>query len=358
MREVFFGTYTTSPDDNPGIWRAFFDTDTGELSDPEAVAGTPHPSWLLFSSDGRLLYSANETEEHEGGPGGSVTVFRLRRDGTLRRSSTVASGGIAPCHLSLSRDGHLLLCANYGGSVVVLPLDASGLPSPAAQLFRHEGSGPVSDRQAATHPHAVVPAPDGRFLHVPDLGSDRVEVYEKLGDRLEHRPDLALHAPAGSGPRHLAWHPDGGSAYLTCELSSALLHLVPDSAQSGRLVTAGEHRTLPADAEGDNWPAEVAVHPEGHALYVSNRGHDSVAVFRLAEGGTPGFAGTVGAGGRFPRHFAVSPCGRWLLVAGQHDGRVAVLRVAEDGMLEPTGAGAAVPDVASVAFRPVAPARG
>jgi len=350
--EVFFGTYTAGIADNPGIWRSVFDAASGTLSTPEPAAETEQPSWLLFSPDGRLLYAANETEEFREAEGGSVTVFRLRRDGTLRRSSTVASGGVAPCHLSLSGDGHLLFATNYGGTVTVLPLDAFGLPSPAAQQFEHEGSGPLKDRQASAHPHSAVPAPNGKFIHVPDLGADRVYVYEKLGDRLEQRPDLQLQAPAGSGPRHLAWHPDGSSAYLTCELSSTLLHLAPETEEPGRFHINGEYSTLPTGVDTDNWPAEVAVHPRGHALYVSNRGHDSLAVFQLAADGTPELTEVVPGGVQFPRHFALSPCGNWLLAGGQHDGRVTVLRVLEDGSLEPTGNSAEVPAVASIAFRP------
>lgn len=353
--EVFFGSYTSGSEGGPGIRRSTFDPATGELGPAEAVAEAVHPSWLLFSADGRLLYTVNETEEFSGEAGGSVTVFRLRRDGSLRRSSTVASGGVAPCHLSLSRDGHLLLCANYGGTLAVLPLDASGLPSPAAQLFAHAGEGPVADRQASAHPHSVVPAPDGRFVHVPDLGSDRIETYEKLGDRLEPRPDLRVEVAPGSGPRHLTWHPDGHSVYVVCELSSRLLHLVPDS--GGALRAVGELPTAPG-AVADTWPAEVSVHPAGHTLYVSNRGHDSLGVFRLGGDGTPEFTGEVPAGVRFPRHFAVSPCGGWLLAAGQHDGRISVLRVTADGGLQLTDSGTDVPAAASVAFRPGVPSSG
>src|SRR5699024_4366387 len=127
--EVFFGTYTAGIADNPGIWRSVFDAASGTLSTPEPAAETEQPSWLLFSPDGRLLYAANETEEFREAEGGSVTVFRLRRDGTLRRSSTVASGGVAPCHLSLSGDGHLLFATHYGGPVAVPALEAVVLVS-------------------------------------------------------------------------------------------------------------------------------------------------------------------------------------------------------------------------------------
>lgn len=322
---------STAGDGDSGVYAYGYDPDRGTLSD---LAATPveHPMFLAVHPDGERVYVANRTD------GGTVSAFAVdRSDGSLKHRADRSSEGVGPCYVSVDPAGRYAFVANYGGaSAAMYPLDDAGDLGPACDVVRHEGSGPVAARQAEPHPHSAVPGPDGRFLYVPDLGTDEVAIYriDADDDRLRPADRAAVTLPPGTGPRHLAFGPDGEYGYLVGELDSTVTALARD-ATTGALEPVASASTLPDDArEADNSPADVHVHPDG-PVYVSNRGHQSVAAFEAFDASESGLRslGHTPTGGANPRDFAVAPDGRHLFVENRDGYDVATFSVGDDGRL-------------------------
>jgi 6-phosphogluconolactonase (cycloisomerase 2 family) len=269
----------------------------------------------------------------------------------------VPVGGGAPTHLGVV--GAHLLTANYAsGSVSSLPIDAKdGTPGAPRHVLRHEGSGPDRDRQEGPHAHAVRADPGGRWVLSVDLGTDSVRVCALDGadGTLRVHGETAL-AP-GSGPRHLAFHPDGERAYVINELSSTVTVFAWDG-DNGTLRSLAEVSTLPPDAArraaGDavpNYPSEVVVSPDGRFLWAANRGHDSIAVLTLdQEGVRPELTGCVPCGGHWPRDLALDPVGGRLYAANERSGDVTWFTVAPDTGLPHRAGSLAVAAASCVVF--------
>jgi 6-phosphogluconolactonase len=308
---LFVGTHRGGP--GTGISRARFDATTGALSPFELAAAIDDPAFLVAHPDGRHLYAANS-----GTPGGVTALALDATTGGLAPLHHTVSEGRGPSHLSLDRSGRFVLDANYGGAYVeVIALDANGDIGVLTAKVRHEGHGTDPVRQDRAYVHAVLAAPDNRFALVADLGLDRVYVYRfdaATGALAAHDPPYATTTP-GTGPRHMAWHPNGRLLYLIEELGGAVTTFAWD-ADGGRLRPLQTASALPAGFSGENTAAEILVHPGGRWLYASNRGHDSIVSFEIVpETGTLQNPAWVSSGGRTPRYMALDPTGRWLLVS-------------------------------------------
>lgn len=350
---VFIGTYTSQDGGGEGIYACRLDLATGALAELDLVARTRDPSFLALHPRGHHLYAANEVDSHDGTPGGTVSAYAIDpATGGLEPLGSRPSRGAGPCFVSVDRAGRFVLVANYGGdSVAALPIGPSGRLGPGAGFARHEGSGSDPERQDGPHPHAALPDPDNRFVLVPDLGTDRVVGYEwdPGTGQLTSAPGAGATLPAGAGPRHLAFHPNGRYAYVVSELGSAVTSFQYDRVR-GALTAPHALPAAPPGFRGENLPAEIAVHPSGRFVYASNRGHDSIAVFRVdpATGQLTslGHAPTLG---RSPRHFALDPTGGYLLAANQASGNVVSFRIDQrTGGPQPTGHEIAVPAPACV----------
>ncbi len=340
---VYVGTYSEAG--SRGIYRFSFDAATGTAGEPVLAVESENPSFLALHPSGRFLYAVNELESFEGEKAGAVSAYRIEPSGALVFLNRRSSKGSDPCHLSVDRAGRHLLVANYGsGNVALLAIGADGALAAASVVVTHDGSGPNHERQATPHAHGIYLDPAERFALSPDLGADRVFVarFDAARGALLAHGEAAL-AP-GSGPRHLAFDPGGRRVYVINELSSTLTALRYEPA-TGALATIGSVSTLPGDADkSGNSTAEVAVSPDGRFVYGSNRGHDSLAVFRVEKDGRLTAVGDVPVGGKTPRHFALDPSGRWLLAAHQESGTIAVFRVdAGSGLPQATGVRIAVP---------------
>lgn len=257
--------------------------------------------------------------------------------------ATVTTGGADPCHAALDRTGSCLAVANYSsGSVAFHRLDPrTGAPADPT-LFRHQGQGPVRDRQAGPHAHWVGFSPDQRWLHSVDLGADAIFAYRFDATARTLAPAVvAWRAPPGSGPRHLIRHPRLAVAYVVCELSSQLIALT--ATPDGRFATRTGVSTLPAGFKGTSFPAHIAIDRAGRRLYVSNRGHNSIAVFALDGTGMPQLIQHISSGGDWPRFFLMLEDRQRLLVANERSGSAAVFRIGADGKLAATGQTLAVP---------------
>lgn len=349
---LYVGTYTEG-DHVGGIHLVHFDTRTGALRHAGAVNAGANPSFLAIHPDGRTLYAVNEVTEREGEAAGGVSAIAITETGALHLLNDQSSRGGAPCYVSVDRRGRVVLVANYvGGNVALLPIRRAGMLGAATHEVQHVGSGPDRERQTRAHAHCIVADPSNRFALAADLGADRVLVYRMDTDEgtLTHAAAGVL--PAGAGPRHIAFHPRLPLVYIANELNSTVSTFRFD-ADRGALALLDHCSTLPGDWRGISYVADIHVAPDGRSLYVSNRGHNSIARFAVAERtGALRLEDTVPAGGDWPRNFSLAPGGRWLLVGNQRSGDVVVLaRDPRSGRLTPTSHRLAIPRVACLRFR-------
>jgi 6-phosphogluconolactonase len=321
---VYVGSYTGEKSKGISLFRlqqAGQGSQNATLVPLGLAAETRNPSYFVIDEKRLLLFSVNETNDFEGQPGGSVSAFSIERTtGKLSLINQRPSKGRGPCNLALHKDGRHLIVANYGGgSVAVIPVAADGRLGEPSDFVQHRGSSVHPDRQKAPHAHCAVVDPAGRFAFVCDLGLDKVLVYRfdaEKGELTPHQPAFAS-VKAGAGPRHMAFRPDGRFAYVANELNSTVSAFAYD-AKAGQLREIQTLPTLPADFTGTSYPAEIAVHPSGKFVYVSNRGHNSIASFQVDEvEGTLRFIDAQPSGGDWPRHFGIAPDGAWLVIANQ-----------------------------------------
>lgn len=351
---IYVGTYTEATG-SEGIYLLRLERRSGKLRRVGSVDGGANPSFLAIHPNGRVLYAVNEVETSNGIATGGVSAFTVATGtGALTRMNEQVSGGGAPCYVSVDGSGRVVLVANYlGGSVAVLPVEADGSLAPAAQVVKHTGAGPNAERQEAPHAHCIVTDPSNRYALAVDLGTDRVYVYRlDIGAKsLRHVEGGDAVMRAGAGPRHIAFHPTLPFVYVANELDSTVATLRFD-AERGALSSVDIRSTLPSGWTGSNYPADIHIAPSGRTLYVSNRGHNSLAVFSVAQSGVPALDQVVSTEGDWPRNFSLDPSGRWLLVANQRSNSIVVFaRDAESGRLTPSGQRIELPSPVCLQFR-------
>jgi len=333
---VYFGTYTRGADSSKGIYRSVLDLDTGKLSEPILAAEATNPSFLEIHPSGKFLYAVSES-----GGAGSVSAYRIGDDGNLRFLNQQPSGGAGPCHVSIDHAGKNVLVANYGsGSASVIPIKPDGKLAKPPGSVQHTGSSVNPNRQKGPHAHSINVSSDDRFAFVADLGIDKVMIYKldvEKGTIVANDPASA-ELKGGAGPRHFAFTPNGKYAYVINELHCTVTAFAYEPA-SGALTEIQTITTLPEAFDGSNSCAEVRVHPSGRFLYGSNRGHDSIAVYRINRAkGTLVFVEHETADIKTPRNFHLDPTGKFCLVANQGSDSVVVFGInRRTGALEPTG---------------------
>ncbi|MHC4682223.1 MAG: lactonase family protein, partial [Planctomycetota bacterium] len=273
---------------------------------------------------------------------GTVSAYSIeQKTGSLKFLNQKPSGGAGPCHVSIDHAGKNVLVANYGsGSASVIPIESDGKLAEPTGFVHHEGSSVNPNRQKGPHAHSINVSPDNRFAFVADLGIDKVMIYkldaEKGTIAINDPPCVKL--KPGAGPRHFAFHPNGRFAYVINELHCTVTAFAYEPT-SGSLEEAQTITTLPNGFDVSNSCAEVRVHPSGRFLYGSNRGHDSIAVYRIDQAkGTLTFVEHETADIKTPRNFNIDPTGKFCLVANQGSDSVVVFRIDQKtGTLEPTG---------------------
>jgi 6-phosphogluconolactonase len=303
--------------------------------DGSLVAGEPYADAANASfavSCNGLVYAVDESDE------GAINVLRREGD-SWSRLARVTSGGVAPCYVTISPDEQRLAVANYeSGSAALYRLDSEGLPQAPPAVFQNVGSGPNAERQEGPHVHCARFAPEGTGVYLVDLGADQVLCLDLTEDGFGDA-SVAWTAPAGYGPRHMLLHPSLPRALVLGELSATLTMV-----QRGPLgfETLDRQPTAPPGSKGENLGGHLAVNPARTRTYVSNRGHDSLAVFALVNGHLEPLQ-TVPSGGKHPRHFALLGDERKLVVAHEKDGTVASFDIEADGRLRATGHSITVP---------------
>ncbi|NQT00869.1 MAG: lactonase family protein [Planctomycetes bacterium] len=334
---VYFGTYTGGDNSSKGIYRSVLDLRTGKLSEPVLAAEARNPSFLEIHPNGKFLYAVSES-----GRAGSVSAYSIDKDtGNLKLLNQQSSGGAGPCHVSIDHAGRNVLVANYGsGSASAIPIKSNGRLGKPTGFAQHTGSSVNPRRQKEPHAHSINVSPDNRFAFVADLGIDKIMIYRldtEKGTIEKNSPPFTKVKP-GAGPRHFAFHPNGKYAYVINELDYTVTAFAYEPA-SGTLTDIQTITTLPSGFDGSNSCAEVRVHPNGKFLYGSNRGHDSIVVYRINSAkGTLTFVEHETADIKTPRNFNIDPTGRFCLVANQGKNSIVVFRINQKtGALEPTG---------------------
>lgn len=299
-----------------------------------AYAGAQNASFGTYSGRHGLLYLVDEDDA-------TIAAFRYAGDAwdCLAR---LPAGGEQPCYVALDADETCLAVANYGsGSVALFGLDPeTGLPLTPLAIRPNSGKGPVAERQEGPHAHCACFSPDRRWLYHVDLGTDEILAHPFDADRLSlGEARLAYPAPAGSGPRHLVFHPARPLALLASELASTLTFL---EVGDGRLKARATVRTLPDSFQGESLVGHVSLGDAGRRVYVTNRGHDSIAVFAWKPDGLH-LLQHIDSRGASPRAFALLEAERRLIVANEEAGSVAIFAVEADGRLVESGPTLSVP---------------
>jgi 6-phosphogluconolactonase len=340
---VYVGTYTAG--DSKGIYGYRFDEGAGGLAPLGVAAEVVNPSFAATDPAHRHLYAV--TEMIEPGPNaykvnGYISSFSMDpRTGALTFLNKVSSGGGGPCHLVVDKMGKILFVANYGsGNVASFAIEGDGRIGAMTGLDQQRGQSVDPKRQKGPHAHAVVLSPDNRFLFVPDLGLDRILIYridEAKRTFAPSKPSYVSVKP-GLGPRHFVFGVGGRFAYALCEMGSTVVAFSYHRA-SGKLTAVQAISTLPTDFSGEDNSAEIQVGPSGRFLYASNRGADSITVFKIDTGtGSLEKIQIVPTQGKTPRNFVIDPTGKYLLAANQDSNEIVVFTIDSDsGHLTPTG---------------------
>ena len=320
---VLFGTSTGNKSGSEGIYASVLETKTGRLQRPaRLVAELNGPGFLVRHPQLDVIYAVASV------PGkwdGIVAAFNLPSGGTLEALTplgTVETGEGKGTHLAVHPGGKFLVTVQYGdGSIVVLPLDEDGRPKAPTQTIQLEDFTPVNPgRQDGPHPHNITFSQCGSYALVPDLGADCTYIYTVEEDTGQ----LTLHGRApcapGAGPRHMKFSNDGRYAYVLNELALTV-DLFKWDAGTGTMEQLQTYETVSKatkDAEQENTAAEIRIHPTGKFLYTSNRGNDSISVFKVDTGsGELERIQIMPARVAWPRNFALDASGRFLVCGGQ-----------------------------------------
>src|SRR5215467_15204699 len=340
---AFAGTYTTKTQ-SKGIYAFRYDATSGKLTALGVAAETADPSFVAIHPSGKFLYAVNE-----GGKASFVTSFALdAKTGKLTQLNQVPALGEDPCYIALDQTGKFLLVANYtSGTLAIFPILSDGKIGDKTALNQDSGKlGPNKERQDGPHAHWIETSAGNHYVLAVDLGLDEVLIFRFDAGKGTLGPHLPPSAPlkAGSGPRHAIFSPNGKFLFVVSELSSTAASFSYE-AKTGDLKLVNTVSTLPPEFSGRNDVAEVAVHPNGRYLYVSNRGMDSIALFAIdPKKGTLSPRGSVPTGGKEPRHFALDPAGNFMFVENQLSDTIVIFHVdANSGQLTPTGDTLSVP---------------
>ncbi|WP_309120874.1 lactonase family protein [Paenibacillus sp.] len=305
MKDIFFiGSYANA--DSSGVYVCEFDRATGEIALLGSYAGLQNPTFLAVHEPSRKLYAITELAGEDGAKRGAVAAFDIDAGFGLSLLNIAETIPAPTCHVELDRTRTALMVSSYhGGMVGMNRIETDGGVGLSTDVRRHEGASvhPAQDRPRA---HSVTVDRNNRFAVACDLGADKIVTYRLDLPAGAMEPVSSVSLAPGAGPRHFAFHPTLPVGYVINELNATITAFAYDES-SGALEEFQTVPTLPASYEGENACADIHVSPDGRFLYGSNRGHDSVAVFRVENGGALSLVEHASVSGRHPRNFALSP---------------------------------------------------
>lgn len=339
---VFVSAFASG--EKAGIHAFGFDSEKGTLKPLKRATGMQSPFFIALSPDKRFLYSIDEF----GGKDNFVTAFVIEgRAGDLRPLNRQNTLGTASCFVEVDPTGKSVLVANYSsGNVTSFPVKSDGSLGESVSFFQHSGSSADPQRQKGPNAHCFVISPDGKHALACDLGIDKVMIYTLDAATAKLAPNSAqpfVKLTPGSGPRHLTFHPNGRLVYVINELSNTIT-VFDWNAAEGALQEKQTIATLPKDFAGKSYTADLKITPDGRHLYGTNRGHDSLASYRIADDGMLTLLNIQPSGGKGPQNLLITPDGRWLLCANMPGGNVVVFQIdVKSGGILPKGAPVEVP---------------
>lgn len=314
------GSYNLRPfGEGRGITVLEYEPESGGMRVADVCEDTVNPSYLI--QVGQLVLAAQETLET-----GGIAAYRFEGGRLARLGTTHFPGGLL-CHLALWPGGRYLSAANYWtGRLTVCPVTGQGAGEPTAAL-QYEGAGADPKRQEGPHTHSSCVDPSGSWLVVAELGLDRLMSYrlDPAAGTLTPGSPAFLQTPAGAGPRHMAFHPNGRTLYVSAELSSSVFVCGFDPA-TGAITLRQVLPALPEGFSGDNLTADIHCTADGRLVYASNRGHDSIASFGVQEDGSLRALGHFSCFGSGPRSIRLMNHAV-MLIANQNSGTLVSCRL-------------------------------
>jgi 6-phosphogluconolactonase len=328
---LFVGTQTV--DGSKGIYKYQWNASEGTLHSLGLAVASPMPTFLVLSPHKRFLFAANETETFDGAKSGGVSSFRLENSGgkgpKLAPIASQVADGAGTTNVDIDHTGRVLLCANYtGGSASSFAVDEKGEIGPVVSHYQFSGHGPDTERQEAPHVHRATASPGNRFALFNDLGLDVIHIYAmdaKTAKLTPHEP-AAWHAPAGSGPRALRFHPSGRWAYCVTEMGSEVIVLDWDESK-GTLTTKQHVSLIPPDFHGRSQASEIAIDRTGRFAYAADRFYDKMFSFVIDPAtGKLGQKIETAAKGKTARYITLDPTEHWLLAADQDSDTIEIFK--------------------------------
>jgi 6-phosphogluconolactonase len=317
------------------------DVESGRLMPVHRNGDVEHPFFLALSPDSKFLYSIHSPGSFGGDADEQIAAYRIDADsGRLKLLNRQSSRGTASCYLDVDETGRAIVVANYSsGSVASLPLADDGSLGEPVSFIQHEGSSVDPARQQEPHAHCFVISPDNRFALAADLGLDQVLVYRldpKTAKLTPHDPPF-VRTPLAAGPRHLTFHPNGRHVYVIDELANSIT-VFDYETEAGRLKVQQTISTVPDDFDGTSHCADLKITPDGKFLYGTNRGHDSIAAYRIDDDGRLSLLEIHPSLGKGPQNLAITPGGELLICANMAGSNIALFRIdAQTGSLTSAG---------------------
>jgi 6-phosphogluconolactonase len=321
---LFAGRYTE--DGGKGLYVFDLNREEGTFKLLSEADAGPNPSYFCISKKNDLIYAADEVMEFNGIKGGGVTALRYNaRTAALEKVKELLVPDGGTCFISLSLNEDYLLMANYSSSsVAVVKLDEKGLPARVTDTISFAA---IEGKES--HPHMISFDPSGKKVYLTDLGLDRIVIYD-FDDSSGHLKQIengTFNFPKGTGPRHFVFNSSGSKMYVICELNSTLS--VFDVDAKGELKSIQTLTTLASDFKGESNCADIHFGKNEQYLYGSNRGENTIVVFKTGADGRLTLAGRSTCGGNWPRNFVIDPTGKYILVGNQKSGNISLLKIDE-----------------------------
>lgn len=361
---VFISAF--APGEQGGIHAFSVDLKAGVLKPVARTTGVENPFFLAISPDRKFLYSIH-AKNFGGAENEQIAAYEIAgRTGELKLLNRQSAMGTAACYLHVDATGKTVLVANYSsGSVASLPVKPDGSLGEAASFFKHADPAVAASRQSdsksapkgqekVSHAHCIITSPDNRLVFAADLGLDQVLCYRLDGAKGTLTPNRQpfVRSPAGAGPRHLTFHPNGKQLYAINEIGNSVTVFDYD-AEAGVLLEQQTISTVPQDFSGQSFCADLKITPNGKFLYGTNRGHHSIAAYRIDDNGRLTLIEIVPSLGQGPQNLLVTPGGELLLCANMPENNVAVFRIdAKSGGLTPAGDPNAIPSPSCIRLLP------
>ena len=334
--KIWFGGYTSH--DSKGIYQGQVkstDSDV-KIENIKNVIQTRKPSY--FQINDKLIFTIAQEIDNQAG------IASYSRD--FSQLDSYIHPGAAPCYIGINNKKKLLYTANYHlATLNVFSFNSNGKITLVAST-KHDGSGPRPEQDSA-HPHFFDETPAGNLFSC-DLGTDSVDFYKLENNKLIHLAQYQMEK--GFGTRHITFSPDGKMMYIVGELSSQV-NVASLNENTWEFKNLGTYKTIPEDFENYNGAAAIRLSKDGKFLYISNRGDDSLVVFKVLDNGHLEKIQRISTFGSFPRDFNWDENQEYLVAANQNTNNATLYRRnPRSGTLTPIQKDISAPEATRVLF--------